>query len=404
VLAKHHFAVLEGPPEMGKTAIAWMISVAQLANGWQAIACDQPEDFFRSHQHGTTQVFVADDAFGRTEYDPTLGAKWEKQLDRVLAFVDERHWLIWTSRRHILERATREMDLQGKASSFPDPGAVLVNASQLNDREKALILYRHARAANLEAEAKQILKNNVHMIVSDSSFTPERIRRFVQTSLPKLVRDLRNGQLRSSDISKEIREAIENPTDRMIKSFRALPAEHKWVLISLLEQGHLTSPNSLEEAYSRFFGGRSTLPFHQILDELTEAFVRTVDWPGASRKMIEWIHPSYRDLVIGELGDDKPMRMLFLDLMDFEGIVLAVSQAGGARGQRQLPLLRTESDWVVFERRCTEICDKKDPETVASLLRVLRSTAVDLKHEPRQRVGPRPRDLLRTGTFKLEQQ
>src|SRR5207244_7479782 len=151
VLAKHHFAVLEGPPEMGKTAIAWMSSVAQLANGWQAIACDQPEDFFRSHQHGTTQVFVADDAFGRTEYDPTLGAKWEKQLDRVLAFVDERHWLIWTSRRHILERATREMDLQGKASSFPDPGAVLVNASQLNDREKALILYRHARAANLEA-------------------------------------------------------------------------------------------------------------------------------------------------------------------------------------------------------------------------------------------------------------
>jgi len=85
VLAKEHFAILEGPPEMGKTAIAWMIAIAQLANDWEAIACDEPADLFRSFKSEISQVFVADDTFGRTEYDPTMGAKWEKQLDRVLA-------------------------------------------------------------------------------------------------------------------------------------------------------------------------------------------------------------------------------------------------------------------------------------------------------------------------------
>ena len=33
VLQKHHFAVLEGPPEMGKTAIAWMIALVVLSDG-----------------------------------------------------------------------------------------------------------------------------------------------------------------------------------------------------------------------------------------------------------------------------------------------------------------------------------------------------------------------------------
>ena len=38
VLDTHRFAVLSGPPEMGKTAIARTIALAQLTNGWEAHA------------------------------------------------------------------------------------------------------------------------------------------------------------------------------------------------------------------------------------------------------------------------------------------------------------------------------------------------------------------------------
>ena len=91
VLHDHNFVVLEGPPEMGKTAIAWMIGIAQLSMNWEVIVCDSPNDFFRSYNQGNRQVFIADDAFGRTEYDPSRGSKWESQLGHVHGLLNSTH-------------------------------------------------------------------------------------------------------------------------------------------------------------------------------------------------------------------------------------------------------------------------------------------------------------------------
>lgn len=107
VLRKHHFAVLEGPPEVGKSAIAWMVGLTQAARGWETVVCQTPGEFFHMIKESQPQVFIADDAFGRGEYDPTRMSVWEADLDRVLHRLDGRHWLIWTSRKHILERAVR---------------------------------------------------------------------------------------------------------------------------------------------------------------------------------------------------------------------------------------------------------------------------------------------------------
>jgi len=153
VLRKHHFAVLEGPPEVGKSAIAWMVGLTQAAQGWETIVCRTPDVFFQTIESNQPQVFIADDAFGRTEYDPTRTSRWEADLELLLHRLDRRHWLIWTSRKHILERACEKMDAQGKARSFPDPAAVLVDVSELSIEERALILFRHARSAGLEKEA-----------------------------------------------------------------------------------------------------------------------------------------------------------------------------------------------------------------------------------------------------------
>ena len=110
------------------------------------------------------------------------------------------------------------MDLQGKAATIPDSAAVLVNVAKLSELEKALILYRHARAANLDMEAKEVLKSHVKLIVTDGSFSPERIRRFVQESLPALVASVRSGKSKDQMIRQEIHEALRNPTERMVKS------------------------------------------------------------------------------------------------------------------------------------------------------------------------------------------
>jgi hypothetical protein len=171
---------------MGKTAIAHTIALLQLAEGWEALDCRIPEDFFRSYDRDRNQVFVADDAFGRTEFDPTLARAWERDLPKLLARVDSRHWLLWTTRRHILVRALREIDLEGGARRFPEPGEIIVQTQDLSIGEKARMLYRHAKAGELRTDFRLAIRKQAREIVKSPHFTPERIRRLIQERLPEI--------------------------------------------------------------------------------------------------------------------------------------------------------------------------------------------------------------------------
>jgi len=209
ILRQKHFVVLSGPPEMGKTAIGWMIAMSQIANGWQVIECLAPDDFFKMYDSKSQQLFIADDAFGRTEYDTSRGRSWEASLAKVLQRINKDHLLVWTSRKHILERAMHEIDPPGGgADKFPTPGEVLVQADKLSTKEKALILYRHAVAADLNESAKNILKGNLETVVTNSHFTPERIRRFVRTELPRLESELLQGSLQEDSVEASIQKTI----------------------------------------------------------------------------------------------------------------------------------------------------------------------------------------------------
>jgi len=298
VLKKHHFVVLEGPPEMGKSAIGWMIALAQIASGWEACVCDAPDDFFRGLRTDASQIFVADDAFGRTEYDPSRGAKWEGQLHRVFARLGDTHWLVWTSRKHILERARKHMDMQGAAHGFPQPGEVLVDASRLTVQDKALILYRHAKYGLSDGDLRRLIQRRATAIVHHDAFTPERIRRFVTEAVPQLATDA-PAQSDSDAIATRIRQEIQNPTERMRKCFHALSIPHKWMLLSLLESERYATTEDVLSAYRAQYGESGIKP-SEILDELAEAFVRI---KGTTQRYVEWIHPSYRELVIEQLRE-----------------------------------------------------------------------------------------------------
>jgi len=283
ILNKHNFVALEGPPEVGKTAIAWMIGLSLLSNGWESLVCDTPDDFFRQYVSESEQVFIADDAFGRTEYDPTRGKEWERLFARVVGRLDKKHWLIWTSRKYILERAMKSIDLQGQSRELPNTSAVLVDAGDLSLNEKALMLYRHARALHLEEKSKNILRKTAAMIINNPSFTPERIRRFVIEVLPELahnIDDLSNENVELLRV--EIKKAIETPTDRMKKTFDILSEHHKLLLMLLLESENNTTLETLGSKYSKqILSLESNGPkFEDVIDELSESFIRIADVRG----------------------------------------------------------------------------------------------------------------------------
>jgi hypothetical protein len=366
VLKKHHFVVLEGPPEMGKSAIGWMIALSQIASGWEATVCDTPDDFFRALRSDASQIFIADDAFGRTEYDPSRGAQWEAQLHRVFPRLGNTHWLIWTSRKHILERARKHMDLQGVAQCFPEPGEVLVDASRLTIQDKALILYRHSKHTLVDRDLRTFIQKHASEIVYHDAFTPERIRRFVCEAVPQLAVDP-SDQSAPTALSARIAQEIQNPTDRMRKSFHALPLPHKWMLLSLLECGHYPTAEDVLSTYEAQYGDAQNKS-SEILDELTEAFVTM---KGTTQRYVGWIHPSYRDLVIEQLRDGGSLKSEFLNRMNMAGIKLALSDVDDSTGRARFQLISSADDWETLQRRALEVARRSGVAHCADLLTVL---------------------------------
>ena len=180
-LRRHSFVVLEGPPEMGKTTIARLITVAQVALGWEAIECRTPKELLDTISPDRLQIFLADDFFGRSEYEASRLGPWQAELPYILERLDHDHWLVLTSRAHILNMAKHTLDIAGQNGRFPDLSEVVVNAGDLSVIEKGKILYRHVKAAGLEEGIRDYLREHAEAIVENPHFTPLRIKRFVES-------------------------------------------------------------------------------------------------------------------------------------------------------------------------------------------------------------------------------
>jgi hypothetical protein len=374
VLRLRHFAVLTGPPEMGKTAIARMIALARMTGGWEAHECIRPEQLWAVFARDRPQVFVADDAFGSTEYRPDAAERWALELDRVLRAMDDRHWLISTSRPAPLKAGLRRVRREHGAERFPQPAEVQVDAAALAVDEKALILFRHAKAAELPRAAVELVRTQGWKMVSHPHFTPERIRRFVRDRLLELAAKSASKEELAAAVAAEIRE----PTTAMAASFAALAPEHRVVLVALLDSPPGPVPErELAAAVRRHSDtGISRTPA-ELVDRLTDHFVRVV--PPSS---VAWVHPSWRDLVITQLVDDAAGRLRFLDRSGLEGILLALSVGGGVAGERVLPLLQEDADWDSAAARIGHLAPELD---AAAAIRLLEALPAALETEIRDR-------------------
>jgi len=370
-LTVNNFAVLEGPPEVGKTAIARMIGLSRLSIGWDAYECLSPSDFFQLFSNENQQIFIADDAFGSTEYDPASSSKWSLNLDRILRRLDHNHWLIWTARKHILEIALQRMRLQGKGENFPEPGSIIINAGSLTKTEKAMILYRHAKAAGFENAARNLLKIYAKTIVSDTYFTPERIRRFVKHSFPILIRDFKSGELTPENLNQLITKEIKEPTQSLSQAFDCLSEEHKKLLVSRLDLDQselLTDAEELSQSFERHRPQVTNKSYEQLDRDLSSSFLRKITQHTLIFSDGGWVHPSMRDLVITYLVNNKNGRLDFLSKCSIGGISLGLSIGGGSEGTRIFPLVIDSEDQLIIRKRIKELIYNINIKELAKLL------------------------------------
>jgi hypothetical protein len=94
------------------------------------------------------------------------------------------------------------------------------------------------------------------------------------------------------------------------------------------------------------------------------------------------VHPSWRDLVIGELRLDDEARLRFLSVCELDGALLALSREGGAAGERSLPLLVTDADWDALGDRLTWLLQELEDQQLGRLLQGL-AGAIGSENDPR---------------------
>jgi hypothetical protein len=334
------------------------------------------------------QVFIADDAFGSTEYRPEAADRWALELDRVLRSLDDNHWLLWTSRPAPFKAGLRRIHREHGVERFPQPAQVQVDAADLDVAEKALILFRHAKAASLPPDAVELVKAEGWAIVSHPHFTPERIRRFVSTRLLELSAQVGYERDVEAAVAAEMRE----PTDAMAASFRALSDEHRALLVALLDAppGPVVE-RELVAAFRRHGEAGLTHRPADLVDRLTDHFLRVVD--GTS---VTWVHPSWRDLVIEQLRDDRAERERFLRSSSLDGLLLGLSTAGGAEGERLLPLMYEDRDWDVVGDRIAQLIPSLDEPDLTRLFIALAEAQAAIPDDERSEL-----DHLAAGVVRM---
>jgi hypothetical protein len=121
------------------------------------------------------------------------------------------------------------------------------------------------------------------------------------------------------------------------------------------------------EAVSLCNAGGLSRPPGELIDRLTDHFLRVTPLG------IGWVHPSCRDLVIEQLRGEPAARQRFLSACGTDDLTLALSHAGGAAGERTLPLplLIIDTNWDALADRTHDLLRELDDKDIARVLHAL---------------------------------
>jgi hypothetical protein len=111
-----------------------------------------------------------------------------------------------------------------------------------------------------------------------------------------------------------------------------------------------------------------------------------------ANQQLDWIHPSVRDVVIEYLMNHDVERQRFLQTAAPSGLVLALSSAGGRKGERSLPFLKHDRDWDALRTRYLQLAVELGADEQLALIRGLLSPL----RQPGQIVSDAERDRMRT--------
>lgn len=150
-LENEHVIIIAGPPGVGKTTLAQMLSYAYLAEDWDYIAIRSLDDGFARLNDTRKQIFFFDDFLGTAALDTralqSKDADLTRFLKRVRSSTNAR--FVLTTRAPIFEEARRVSE--HLADKRLDIAKYVLDVGMYTRRIRARILYNHLAASGVSA-------------------------------------------------------------------------------------------------------------------------------------------------------------------------------------------------------------------------------------------------------------
>jgi DNA polymerase III delta prime subunit len=301
VLDSRHVLIVSGPPGVGKTTLAEILTFAYLRDGWELVALRSLEDGFNRINDTKKQVFFFDDFLGSIALDHQALAAKDSELARFMQRVRKspNARFILTTRAYILNEARqwseRIADRRVELSTY------VLDLSSYTRAIRARILYNHLAIGGLPQSFVLALLNSGELptIIDHENYNPRIVEWMTDV--------LGTEDISPDDYPAAFIDTLDNPTQLWEKAFRkhiTTPARH--LLIALFLSGRqgtdiVTLRSFFEAFHARLSAdlgvARDPKDFEQSLKQLEGGFVAIED------RNVDFINPSVRDYLAGYLTD-----------------------------------------------------------------------------------------------------
>ena len=300
-LEANRVLIISGPPGVGKTTLAEMLSYTYIADGWELVSIRGMEDGLASFDERKKQVFYFDDFLGRVALDQRALAHKDSDLARLIRRVrgSPNARFILTTRAYIFEEARRVSE--HLADRRLDVIKYVLDMRSYTRQIRARILYNHLLVSKTkESHVKALLRSGtLAEIIDHRNYSPRIIE--------WMTDDAHLMNLPSKDYPAAFLHALDNPSQLWDIAFRThIPNKCRHLLFALFfcsEWG--VEVEELREAYEPLHASLC-MKFGEPRDpkDFEEAF-RILDGSFISGRAdyTQLINPSLRDYLGEYLWD-----------------------------------------------------------------------------------------------------